>query len=214
MSDNESTTPASSLATHRLPRDGFPAFNRYYEDTKTAFCPSLAPSHSARRPIPRLLSLSWRPQAKSAPAVRDLVHAGVIRSGHLSEKQKALPASLETPSPLCPALRPRADLHALPTRRFGVAPARSNTKAPPFTFLRDSMTRLHGSLPTLGGTITGYLHKARFRWVVSPFRAGLIPPGLDRNFQLLATSTASFRFWFLLTSAIPVSQGFGWRHER
>ena len=61
----------------------------------------------------------------------------------------ALPASLETPSPLCPALGPRADLHALPNRRFDVAPARSNTKAPPFTIFRDSMTRLHGSLPTL-----------------------------------------------------------------
>lgn len=75
---------------------------------------------------------------------------------HLSRRQEALPASLETSSPLCPALGPRADLHALPKRRFGVAPARSNTKAPPFTLFRDSMTRLRGSLPTLEGSITGY----------------------------------------------------------
>jgi hypothetical protein len=32
---------------------------------------------------------------------------------------------------LCPALRPRADLHARPLRRFGVASAIPNTKAPP-----------------------------------------------------------------------------------
>ena len=132
MSDNDSTTPVSSFTTHRLPRDGFPAFNRYYEDTKTALCPSLAPSHSARRPIPRLLSLSWRPRAESTLMVLDLGHAGMIHSGYLSRKQKALPASLKTPLPLCPALRSRADLHALPIRRFGIAPATSNTKAPPF----------------------------------------------------------------------------------
>jgi hypothetical protein len=133
---------------------------------------------------------------------------------HLSRRQEALPASLKTPSPLCPALGSRADLHALPMRRFGAAPARSNTKAPPFAFLRDSMTRLYGSLPTLNGTISGYRSKARFRWVVNPFRAGLIPPGLNRNFQLLVSSTVSFRFMVFLTSAIPVSQGFGWRQER
>lgn len=81
-------------------------------------------------------------------------------------------------SPLCPALGPRADFHTLPKRCFGVAPAIQNTKAPPFRFFRDSMTRLYGSPPTLNGTITGYRSKASFRWVVSPFRAGIIPPGL------------------------------------
>ena len=50
-------------------------------------------------------------------------------------RQEALPASLETPSPLCPALRPRADLHARPSRRFGVAPAIPRTKAPPLISL-------------------------------------------------------------------------------
>ena len=105
---------------------------------------------------PGLLSLSWRLRTESALTVLDLVHAGVVRSGFIPRRQEALPASLKTPSPLCPALRPRADLHARPLRRFGVAPARSNTKAPPFTFFRDSMTRLYGSLPTLEGSITGY----------------------------------------------------------
>ncbi len=51
---------------------------------------------------------------------------------HFLRRQEALPASLKTPSSLCPALRPRADLHARLLRRFGVAPATSNTKAPPF----------------------------------------------------------------------------------
>ena len=61
-------------------------------------------------------------------------------------------------------------------------------------FFRGSMTRLHGSLPTLNGTIAGYRSKARFRWMVSPFRAGRFPPGLYRNFQSLASSAFSFRF--------------------
>ncbi len=62
-----------SFATHRLPRDGFPAFNRYYEDTKTAS------AHLSRLRItlcvrlPRSLSLSWRPRAKSALVAQDLV---------------------------------------------------------------------------------------------------------------------------------------------
>jgi len=47
-----------------------------------------------------------------------------------------------------------------------------------------------------------------------PFPSGLVPPGFNRNFQLLVSSTVSFRLVFYLTSAFPVSQGFGWRHER
>jgi hypothetical protein len=77
------------------------------------------------------------------------------------------------------------------------------------------MTRLYGSLPTLNGIITEYRSKASFRWVVSPFRAGMIPPGLYRDFQSLVSSSSSFIFWFLVhvTSAIPVPHGFGWRHQ-
>jgi hypothetical protein len=69
-------------------------------------------------------------------------------------RQEALPASLETPSPLCPALRPRADLHSRPLRRFGVAPVVPRTKAPPLYHFRDSITRIHGSLPTLEDAIS------------------------------------------------------------
>ena len=39
----------------------------------------------------------------------------------------------------------------------------------------------------------------------------LIPPGFDRVFQSLDISTFSFRFMVWFTSAIPVSQGLGWR---
>ena len=109
----------------------FPAFNRYYEDTKTAS----ARLSRLRIPLgvryPGLLSLSWRLRTESALTVLDLVHAGVVRSGFIPRRQEALPASLKTPSPLCPALRPRADLHARPLRRLGVAPAIPSTKAPP-----------------------------------------------------------------------------------
>jgi len=69
-------------------------------------------------------------------------------------RQEALPASLETPSPLCPAPRLRANLHARQLRRFGVAPAFPSTKAPPLYHFRGSITRLHGSLPTLEGAIS------------------------------------------------------------
>jgi hypothetical protein len=50
-------------------------------------------------------------------------------------RQEALPASPKTPGLLCVALRPRADFHARPLRRFRVAPASQTTKAPPFNFL-------------------------------------------------------------------------------
>jgi len=114
----------------------------------------------------------------------------------LSRRQMALPASLETPSPLCPALGPRADLHALPIRRFGVAPARCNTKAPPISLLRGSMTRLHGSLPTLNGTIAGYRSKARFRWVVSPFRTGWSRRVSIETFSCSSVLRPPFGSWF------------------
>lgn len=39
-------------------------------------------------------------------------------------------------------------------RRFGIAPAITTTKAPPFSFFRGSFTRLCNSLPTLEGVIS------------------------------------------------------------
>jgi hypothetical protein len=82
---------------------------------------------------PELLPLSWRSRAESSPAASDLGQPvwSVIRLLFSPWRQEALPASLETPLPLCPALRPRADLHARPLRRFSVAPAIITTKAPP-----------------------------------------------------------------------------------
>ena len=149
----------------------YPAFKRYYEDAKTA---SARLSAFAFRSAPITpIAFSFLPDAGEKRAhVPGSCSSRCDPLRHLSRRQEALPASLETPSPLCPALRPRADPHAVPRRRFGVAPARSTTKAAPFAFFRDSMTRLHGSLPTLNGTISGYRSKARFRWMVNPFRAG------------------------------------------
>jgi len=56
--------------------------------------------------------------------------------------------------------------------------------------------------------------KARFRWLVRPFRAGFFPQGFDRGFLGLGSffSLFSFLFGFVGSSTIPASQGFGWRH--
>jgi hypothetical protein len=84
-------------------------------------------------------------------------------------------------------------------------------RLPRSSLFRGSFTRLCGSLPTLEGVVSESPTKARFRWRVSPFRAGRLPPGLDRGFLLLVLSTAPFGFIVSGLSAVPASQGFGWR---
>ena len=52
-----------------------------------------------------------------------------------------------------------------------------------------------GSLPVDGQSLSG----------------GVVPPGLGRGFRLLATSFSPFGLLFGFASALPASQGFGWR---
>jgi hypothetical protein len=50
--------------------------------------------------------------------------------------------------------------------------------------------------------------------MVNPFRAGWFPLGLTSGFQVLVTFSVASPFGLVLvwvTSAIPASQGFGWR---
>jgi len=122
--------PASAFATHRLPRDGYPAFKGYYADAKTASARLLRLRSKLGARYLGLLSLSWRRGAKSSLPILDLVHPGWSLPASFPRRQEALPASLKTPTLLCRALRPRADLHARPLRRFSMAPAITNTKAP------------------------------------------------------------------------------------
>ena len=123
------------------------------------------------------------------------------------------PASLEPPLPICPALRPRADFHARPIAALRCCPCTSLFLARRlphcFTFeaqshgftarcLRLKAPFLHtnqGSLPVDGQSLSG----------------GVIPPGLGRGFRLLATSFSPFGLLFGFASALPASQGFGWR---
>ncbi len=65
-------------------------------------------------------------------------------------------------------------------------------------------------IPTLEGAISD-TSQARFRWTVNPRRAGRFPPGLCRCFRLLATSSSPLGSLFRFASALPASQGFGWR---
>jgi len=64
------------------------------------------------------------------------------------------------------------------------------------------------------GTIAEYRSKARFRWMVSPFRAGWSRQVSIETFGRSSVLHSPFGFWFFLTSAFPVSQGFGWRQQR
>jgi len=126
-------------------------------------------------------------------------------------KQEALPASLETlfvalPCSQTPGGPPRQTIAA-----FRCCPRNSYNEGSPNT--KHFEAQSHGfttrclrlRAPSLPPT------KARFRWVVNPCRAGWFPPGLNRVFQSLVGSTVSFRLVVSVTSAIPVSQGLGWR---
>jgi hypothetical protein len=71
VSSGGSVVPISSFANHGLLWVSYPAFSRYYEDTKTAFV-RLSAFAFRSASIPRWLSVSWRPPTESEPAVQDL----------------------------------------------------------------------------------------------------------------------------------------------
>lgn len=69
-----------------------------------------------------------------------------------------------------------------------LSPLSQARRLPRSSLFRGSFTRLCGSLPTLEGVISESPTKARFRWMVSPFQTGWLPPGLDRGFPMLVLS--------------------------
>ena len=127
--------PASPFATHGLLWVSFPAFSRYYGDAKTAsvLLLRLRPWLGARYLGFLSVFFSRRPKVRRRAWIL-FYRFDPLRSS-FPWRQEALPASPKTPVLLCAALRPRADFHARPLRRFRVAPASQTTKAPPFNFL-------------------------------------------------------------------------------
>jgi hypothetical protein len=129
-SNDSSATPASPWATHRLPRGGYPAFNRYYGDAKTASARLLHLRLTLGARYPGCFLLLGDCERKARPRSWILLsRCDPIR--HCPRRQEALPASLETPSPLCPALRPRADLYARPVAAFRHGPLNSYNEGSP-----------------------------------------------------------------------------------
>ena len=91
--------PTSSFATHRLLWVSYPAFKPYYEDAKTA---SARLSAFAFRSAPITpIAFSFLPDAGEKRAhVPGSCSSRCDPLRHLSRRQEALPASLETPFPL------------------------------------------------------------------------------------------------------------------
>ena len=169
-SDVGSTTPVSPFATHRLPRVGFPAFNRYYEDTKTASVPSRLRSRLGVQFL-RFASAFFATADRKRIGSLGSWSAGVIRSGVFrgDRRLSQLPWRPCCHSALLSG--PGRTRYARPLRRSGIAPAPSNTKAPPiiihFEALSHGFTacclRLktpflvanQGSLPVDGQSLSG-----------------------------------------------------------
>lgn len=211
--------PTSPFATHGLPRNGYPAFKRYYGDAKTASARLLRLRIKLGARYPGVLSLSWRPGAESPPPIQDLVEPVRSESGVFPRKQEALMSLRSTLRAACGSRSPLRSGSQLPWRPqycFALLfdPGRTSTPdhcgasvLPPLSqprrlrrssFFRGSFTRLCSSLPTLEGVISESPAKARFRWSVRPFRAGRYPPGLDRGFLMLVRSfLLSFVFFWV-----------------
>ena len=186
------------------------AFNCYYEDTKTA---------SARLSRLRItlgvgyhacfLFLGGRPPKAGWRSRTLLSRCDPIRPA--SWRQEALPASLETlfvalPCPQTPGGPPRQTIAA-----FRCCPRYHHNEGSPLLSNFEALS--HGFTARCLRLKTPFLEsaKTRFRWVVSPCRAGWFPPGFDRVFQSLITSTFSFRLVVSVAERDPVSQGVGWR---
>jgi hypothetical protein len=208
----------------------FPAFNRYYEDTKTASAPSRLRIALGVRFL-GLLSLSWRPRSEGKARGLGSWFAGVIDPFRLVPwRQEALIPLRSTPAGLRGCLAavyvrcapipsfPGDPITALPCSKApggncgaSVLPPLFLARRLPhcFTFEAQShgftarclrlkapfLDTNQGSLPVDGQSLSG----------------GVIPPGLGRGFRLLATSFSPFGSLFGFTSALPASQGFGWR---
>ena len=131
VSGDKSEVPTSSFANHGLLWVSYPAFNRYYEDAKNASArlSRLRLALGVRYPGCFLFLGSRKRKARWRPWTFLSRYGPSPALFRGDRRLSQLPWS-PTPS-LCPVLRPRADLHARPFRRFGVAPASPTTKAPP-----------------------------------------------------------------------------------
>ena len=145
--------PTSPFATHGLPRNGYPAFHRYYGDAKTASARLLRLRLTLGARYPGCFLLLGDCERKARPRSWILLsRCDPIR--HRPRRQEALPASLETPSPLCPALRPRADFHARP-----IAALRHGPRNP---YREGSTINKHFGAPSHGFTTCCLRLKAPF----------------------------------------------------
>ncbi len=161
----------------------FPAFHRYYETAKTAHCSipvasvSLAPGSLCQ------CGCSLHEGTDLAPAAWTLVNRWrpllVLHTGTAT----ALPAYLDTPQCLCPALRLRSGLHthgprSLQTTSYcvhgGAAPLTPAERPQRHIPFRSSFTRLWHSLHTLRAAIAGRRRNVRFRVIANLSRAGLV----------------------------------------
>ena len=132
-------------------------------------------------------------------------------SGCVPRRQEALPASLETHSVALPCSRtpggpPRQTISA-----FRCCPRYSYHEGSPN--VKDFEALSHGFTTRCLRLKTSFLNANQGSLPVDgqSFPGGSVPPGLTRGFLLLATSSSPFGSLFRLTSAIPASQGFGWR---
>jgi len=157
---------------------------------------------------PHFVAFAWRYRAAltcSLPstAKRHRRRPGVFlspvtpRSGSLRRRQ-GLPGSWGTPLCTCPALRPRWDLRARPSRRFGAAFRYFHHVGSHDHPFRGSITRPAHSLSTLRRHGLPEPRKTRFRLLASFAGRDCLPAGFQTEFQSLVTSH-------------PPCPGFSWR---
>src|SRR5438445_2891394 len=91
-----------------------------------------------------------------------------------ARRRQALPGSWGTPLCTCPALRPRWDLHARPSRRFGAAFRHYYRVGSHHYHFRGSIARPAHSLSTLRNQGHPCPRKTRFRPLARLCRAGLL----------------------------------------
>lgn len=150
------------------------------------------------------LSYSLLETADSSSLALAFVRPGSATPAFLrgNRRLSQLPKRPFTASPRSPT--PGSPAHLTFNGAWARPPHVSTTKAPPICF-RGSITRLYSSLPTLEGGLSAYQPRVASGDRSGPSGRGSHPLGLDRDFPLLPC--------FFPFSLIPISLGFGWRHE-
>jgi hypothetical protein len=179
------TRSSPSLLTG-FPGAGFPAFNRYYERTKTSGSRlvKLAP-YDTSLGLHRFVSLLQAQCSSGAQYcnARGYLYRQPLPGLFSRRRNLDLPGSQDTLVYICPALGPRTDLYARPLERFGAAPAITSTKAPSIILI----SRLNHTafVPAVYASCRHLcrLRKTRFRLVVNLYRWDSDPLGVDEEFQ-------------------------------